>query len=151
MIDVANVRDIWAKVGDHLPDFAARLGGVDCVKRQSRLGYDRPMRLEICVRHKVVIVISSLAARIGHRKQSYLMTPPPHQFHGFEQVSFGPAKPEVVLVAVENPHRSTFRTLWAAVHVLRVRENRQSARRGFGMRRTLAQCAAALRDEDSSM
>lgn len=61
---------------------------------------------EISEGNKVAVVWRLRTAIIGHGKQGRFVAPRPHHFHGFKQVCFGPAEPEVVFVAVQDSHEN---------------------------------------------
>ena len=84
VINIADVRDVGAKIRDHLSNLAARLGGIDRAKRKSRFRGYSAVALEIDTRDKVVVIGSLLSARIGHGEEGHFVAPGAHQFHGFK-------------------------------------------------------------------
>src|SRR5881409_3040980 len=98
------MRDLGMEVGDHATDLLASLRRIDGVKGQTSPRDRAEVFLEICQRYEVSVVGSGLPARVGHRKQCDLIPAGPHQFHGFKEIDFSPAEPEVVFVAIQNSH-----------------------------------------------
>src|SRR5689334_23326341 len=107
---------VGAEICDHVADFLFRLWRIDGMQRQLRPGGYPTGSLEVLMRNKMAIKGGSPSTSVGHREERDLMPSRPHQVHDFKQVGFGPAELEVVLVAVQDPHRSPFR-IRASLHV----------------------------------
>ena len=120
VVDISDVCDVRLKLTNYSCDSLASLDRIDRVQSESRLRNNGARLLEISKRYEVLIVIRSRASRVRHGEQCDLVSSRPHRFHGVKQICFCAAKPEVVLVAVENSHKSDLLPLRQLVE-----ENRQ--------------------------
>lgn len=108
VIDIANVRDVRTKIRDNFSDLSSGCGRIDGMHTQTYAASHGLVPLEIDVWNKMTVVGGGWPALVGHGEQRDFVPPRAHQFHAFKQVGFGPAEPEVVLVAVQNSHGSLF-------------------------------------------
>jgi hypothetical protein len=100
VIDVANVRDIGPKLGNRLSQPAPGVGGVNGVRGQlSARKHPQCVVFEVDVWKKPLSIGRGFRARIGHGKQSHLVTSRTQEMHEFEQVDFGPTERKTVFIA----------------------------------------------------
>jgi hypothetical protein len=108
VINIADMGNVRVEFRDHLANFFSGLGRIDGVQSQARLRGQVLTALEVGVGNKMVVVGRGLSTLVGHGEQRDFVSPRAHQFHGLKQVGFGPAEPEVVLVAIQDSHGSLF-------------------------------------------
>jgi hypothetical protein len=105
MIYIADMRDFGAKVDEHGPHSLSSLKGIDCAHGAVSFGW-QARAFKIRHSNKVPAEFRTEFACVFRRKQTDFMPLRAHQLHRFKQVRFGPAEPVVVLVAVQDPHKS---------------------------------------------
>ena len=109
VINVANMRDVRPKLGDHTSQSPPRIVRIDGMGRETKPSQHPDIFIFKVDRWNEVLVIDGrLAARVRHRKQRYLMSPSSHHIHEVEEIDFGPAEGKVIFVAVQDSHKICF-------------------------------------------
>lgn len=105
MIDIPYVRYVRAERANHLSKAIAGITGINGMRGQSGTGEcSRLCFLEVDVWDEVLIVRSSFATRILHRKERNFVALGPQEAHEFEQVNFCTTEWVVVFIAEQNLH-----------------------------------------------
>ena len=106
VIDISDMGNVGLELVNHPPNALACFRGIDRVQCEAAFSCEAGALFEIGKRNKVPVEWRRRATIIGHGKQGGLVAARPHYLHGFKQVCFGPAEPEVVLVAVQDAHEN---------------------------------------------
>lgn len=105
MIDVADMRNIGPKFGDHCAQAPPRRTGINGVGGEVKpvQGSSRCI-LEVDMGHEVPLVHGGGAAFIRHREKRGLVAVNTQKLHQFEQVNLGTAERKVIFVAKQDSH-----------------------------------------------
>jgi hypothetical protein len=99
MVDISDVRDVWAKLANHAADSAACFRGIDGYRGKSHFGRPPCASFEIYAWNEMMIVRGGFPSGIEHGKQGDFVALTSQERHNLEKVDFRAAKGVVILVA----------------------------------------------------